>query len=1186
MSHSTNTPNASPSELQRPDLRTTLNKQILVLDGAMGTQLQNAKLTAKDFGGDDLDGCNENLVFTRPDVIANVHENYLKSGAHIIETNTFGATPIVLDEYGLGHKARELNRVAAQIAAASAKKYSTKDYPRYVAGSMGPTTKAISVTGGITFNELIENFRIQSLGLIEGGADYLLLETSQDTRNVKAGLIGAREAMKLTRDIPIAVSATIEATGTMLGGQSAESFLISVSHEDLLYIGLNCATGPEFMTDSIRALAELSPFPIACIPNAGLPDENGNYLENPDMMAHVFSRFLEKKWLNLVGGCCGTHPGHIEKLSKLVKGVQPRMERSNALKTRSFLSGVDAFEVTDEARPIIVGERTNVIGSKKFRDLITTGDFDAASEIAKVQVKSGAHIIDVCLANPDRNEMDDMNKILDKMIKKVRVPLMIDSTDAKVIANALTYSQGKCIINSINLEDGEERFDEVVPLAKKFGAALVVGTIDDDPIQGMGVTRERKLSIAEKSFKLLTEKYGISPSDIYWDPLVFPCGTGDAQYIGSARETVEGIRLLKEKFPGTRSILGISNVSFGLPPAGREVLNSVFLYHCVQAGLDLAIVNSEKLERFAKISREEIDLCERTLFETSDEVIAEFAAFYRAKKASGPKLDVSTLSVEDRLAKAVVEGFKEHLEADLKEALTKYKPLDIVNGPLMKGMDEVGRLFNKNQLIVAEVLQSAEVMKAAVGHLEPLMDKDTSSIRGKVILATVKGDVHDIGKNLVDIIFSNNGFQVVNLGIKVPPQDLIKAVKEHKPDFIGLSGLLVKSAHMMATTAEELKNSGIKTPILVGGAALTQNYTDRAISESYGDGFVTYAPDAMKGLELAKALVDPPQFEGLKEIVLERRAKLQELKPIATTQTAVSTIRSKKVQPLITLPKAPDFERHVFRKVPLRTLWSYVNPLMLYGRHLGIKGGTARMLDRLDKGDRGLRRELEASEPKALQIFDLIEEVKQEYQESPFMRPIGLYQFFHCTAFENTIRVFSPKGNKVDFELLRQKEEDGVCLADYISEAKGTRDEPTDSIAFFVTSVGENLRSEANRLKDAGHYLKSHVLQALAVETAEGFAEHLHEMIRGMWGISDPNGTTMMDRFQAKYHGKRYSFGYPACPRLEDQEKLFSLLEPKSIGVELTDGFMMDPEASVSAIAFHHHQAAYFSVGQQGDNRS
>ncbi len=1151
----------------------------------MGTALQGRNLTAADFGGPDLEGCNENLVLTRPDVIREVHEDYLAAGADIVETNTFGATPLVLDEYGLGSKAHEINLAAARIARAAADRFSTPEKPRWVAGSIGPTTKAISVTGGVTFDGLIENFCAQAKGLLEGGSDYLLIETSQDTRNVKAALLGIARAKAENPEwarVPVAVSGTIEPMGTMLAGQSVEALVASLAHQDLLYIGLNCATGPEFMTDHIRSLARLAPFRVACVPNAGLPDETGQYLETPKMVSSVLARFISNGWINLVGGCCGTTAPHIAELAALAaKHPTPRKPAPPKV---SVLSGVDYLEITDEMRPVIVGERTNVIGSKKFKTLICEEKFDEASDIARAQIKSGAHIVDVCLANPDRDEMEDMRSYLELAVKKVRVPLMIDSTDSKVIELALTYCQGKAIINSVNLEDGEERFEQVLPLARKYGAAVVVGTIDDDPQQGMGITRNRKLAIAERAFPLLTEKYGVPAEDIYWDPLVFPCATGDQQYTGSAVETIEGIRLIKAKFPGTKTVLGISNVSFGLPGAGREVLNSVFLYHCVQAGLDLAIVNSEKLERYASIPDEEKKLAEDLLYNRGADPIAAFAAHFREKKP----VDLAArarLPLEERLPRYIVEGSKDGLVGDLNEALKTRRPLEIINGPLMKGMDEVGRLFNSNQLIVAEVLQSAEAMKAAVAHLEPFMEKTETAARGKVLLATVKGDVHDIGKNLVEIILANNGFQVVNLGIKVPPEQLIQAIKQHNPDIIGLSGLLVKSAQQMVVTAEDFARAGVDTPMLVGGAALTSGFVDNHIARAYTGGTVAYASDAMSGLDLAKIIVDPGRFEQLKADLEKKRAAAKASIKVAQATPEVETAkRSALISVLGELPEPPDFKRHLLRNTPIEQIWRYVNPLMLYGRHLGVRGGTVRLLEKA-ASDSKLKQELKEKDPKALAIWEAVQEVKDQYKDTPYLAPSAVYRFLLARSVGNRLELFDDGKPLASLDFPRQRKENGLCLTDYTSPEIASK----DSVAMFCVSVGKGVREIAEKLKNSGEYLKSHIIQALALESAEAYAEFLHAQLRKAWGFPDAPEMTMMERFQAKYRGKRYSFGYPACPRLDDQAILWKVLDPTELGVELTEGFMMDPESSVSALVFHHPEATYFSVGGRGgvddDNR-
>ncbi|MFK8137268.1 MAG: methionine synthase [Bdellovibrionales bacterium] len=1149
--------------------------EILVIDGAMGTCLQQLDLTEDDFGGVELDGCNENLILTRPHIIQDIHYKYLQAGADIIETNTFGATPVVLAEYDLQDKYFEINEIAGQLAVAARDQFEKEnpgDY-RFIAGSIGPTTKAISVTGGITFDELIDNFGKQAEALYVGGADYFLLETSQDTRNIKAGLIAIEEVLKNKEvKIPVAVSGTIEPMGTMLAGQTVEALVSSLEHTKLFYLGLNCATGPEFMTDHIRSMSNLADTNIAVVPNAGLPDEDGNYLETPQMMCNVLERFLKESWVNFLGGCCGTTYEHISAFRKIAKKYSPRIANPQSV---SALSGIDYIEIEEDGRPFLVGERTNVIGSRKFKRLIQEEKFDEASEIAKAQVKKGAHIIDVCLANPDRDELEDITKFLEKMIHKIKVPIMIDSTDEKVIEEALKYSQGKAIINSVNLEDGEERFEAVCPLVNRFGGALVVGTIDEDPDQGMGVSRERKLEIASRSHQLLTTKYGIKEEDIYFDPLVFPCATGDENYVGSAVETIEGIRLIKQKFPKVKTVLGISNVSFGLPPAGREVLNSVFTYHCTQAGLDLAIVNTELFKRFASITEEEIELCNNLIWNKGEDPVAEFAAFYRGKTVTKP--DKSKLPLLERLPQYILEGSKDGLSEDLDIALKDMKPLDIINGPLMAGMDIVGKLFNENKLIVAEVLQSAEAMKAAVAHLEPHMEKEDTNAKAKIILATVKGDVHDIGKNLVDIILSNNGYDVVNLGIKITSDELIRAVKEHGPDMIGLSGLLVKSAQQMVITADDLAQSGIDLPILVGGAALTRNFVNRKIAAAYPEGSVIYAKDAMDGLSIANKIIEPEQFESLKEVLQKEIENLKGLKDVKKEVVKVSEKRSSEIDSIESPPRPTDFIKHVIKNTPIDIIWKYINPLMLFGRHLGINGKLVRLL--ADKNFSELKK-TDAGQ-KAIDIYNAVEEVKRSYRDSHFTAG-AVYQFFRATGNGNILGLFDEKGKELgSFNFPRQIRENGLCLSDYVS----TELSSLDSICLFNVTFGTEIRELADELKNAGKYLESHIVSALALESAEAYAELLHQKLRAYWGFEDPVDFTMMDRFRAKYQGKRYSFGYPACPELEDQTVLFDLLKPEDdIGVKLTEGFMMDPEASVSAIVFHHPQATYYSVGDNGLN--
>ncbi len=1171
------------TERQR-ELLAALESRILVLDGAMGTMLQQVRLTAADFGGPQLEGCNENLVKTRPDVVTNIHEAYLAAGADIIETDTFGGTKLVLAEYGLQDSAHELNFAAAQLARHAADKLSTSAKPRFVAGSMGPTTKAISVTGGVTFAELRQNFYEQGKALVEGGADILLLETSQDTRNVKAGLLGIQQLQRERGErIPVMVSATIEPTGTMLGGQAVDAFWVSVAHMDLLSVGLNCATGPEFMTDHIRTLSAMAATRISCYPNAGLPNEDGAYAETPQTLAEQLERFAKHGWLNIVGGCCGTTDEHIRTIAQMAEGKRPRAVPGAS--RRTWFAGIDAVEAEPSNRPLLIGERTNVIGSRAFKNLIAQEQWEEASEIARAQVKNGAQVVDVCLQSTDRDELGDIPPFYEKLIRKVMAPVMIDTTDPRAAELALTYCQGKSLINSINLEDGEEKFEKICPFARAYGAALVVGCIDEDKQQAQAFTRERKLQIAERSYHLLTEKYGIPPEDIVFDPLVFPCATGDANYIGGAVETIEGVRLIKEKVPHVKTLLGISNVSFGLPPAAREVVNSVFLYYCTKAGLDLAIVNAEKLERFASIPEEHRRLAENLLFNTppteGDEELRTAPEDWRKQSAAQKaainqfhiaaiteqfrgattrtKKKAADLPLDQRLGNYIIEGTREGLIADLELKRQEAAPLDIINGPLMAGMAEVGRLFNNNELIVAEVLQSAEAMKAAVNHLEKFMEKADTASRGKILLATVKGDVHDIGKNLVEIILSNNGFTVINLGIKVPPETLIQEFQKHRPDAIGLSGLLVKSAQQMVTTAEDLKTAGIRVPLLVGGAALSDKFTRGRIAPAY-ETAVCYAKDAMTGLRLMNQLMNPAE----RDAVLAAHAPAPTAgaaEPAREAAPAPAAARSSRIRADLPIPAAPYLERKV-RDVPhLAEVWSYINPHMLYGRHLGYKGN--------------FEKDLAARHEKALALFHQMEEVKQDAAQ--FMKVRAVWQFFEAEREGNSIRLFSPGASALlhAFHFGRQRKPDGLCLSDYVLEAE---ENARDHVAFFVVTAGAGIREKSEAWKQAGEFFKSHALQALAIETAEACAEWLHRRIREDWGFPDAPTLTMHDRFTSRYRGKRYSFGYPACPNLDDQAPLWKLLRPEEIEVRLTDGMMMDPEASVSAMVFHHPDCAYFGV--------
>ncbi|MEW9672167.1 methionine synthase [Ammoniphilus sp. 3BR4] len=1135
-----------------------MKSKILILDGAMGTMIQQANLTEKDFGGEELEGCNEILNITRPDLIKRIHEEYLQAGADVIETNTFGATSIVLEEYGISQRAEEINLAAVRLAKEAADAFTTPEWPRYVAGSMGPTTKSLSVTGGVTFDRLADSYYVQARALIQGGADILLIETAQDMLNVKACYIAIKRAFKELKTIlPIMISGTIEPMGTTLAGQNIEAFGFSLEHMKPIAVGLNCATGPEFMRDHIRTLAGLAQCAVSCYPNAGLPDENGHYHESPQTLALKLADFAKKGWINIAGGCCGTTPEHIRALAETLKNYAPRRE----VKPHGpVISGIEAVYVEKDNLPLLIGERTNIIGSKKFRNLIAAGAYEQASEIARAQVKSGAQIIDICLADPDRDEATDMEEFLKYAARKVKVPFMLDSTDTHVIEIGLKHSQGKAIINSINLEVGLKRFQEVAPLVHEYGAAVVVGTIDET---GMAVTRWKKLEVAKRSYDLLVHDYGLDPKDIIFDPLVFPIGTGDKTYLGSAAETIEGIRLIKEAFPQCQTMLGISNISFGLPARGREVLNAVFLYHCVKAGLDYAIVNTEKLERFASIPENERELAENLLFHTSDETLAAFTSFYRQKKAI-VKQQETNITLEERLARYVVEGSKDGLKKDLEEALRSYSALEIINGPLMKGMEKVGKLFNDNELIVAEVLQSAEVMKEAVAFLEPHMESTETAVKGKMLLATVKGDVHDIGKNLVEIILSNNGYEVINLGIKVPPEQLIQACREKKPDFIGLSGLLVKSAQQMVITAQDLREAGIDVPLLVGGAALTRKFTETKIAKEYA-GPVLYAKDAMDGLDLTNQLMDPKQREKLVKGCMEKRQGYRETQNKTGGETQLPEgPQLSSVSRNVPVYSAPDYESHVLRNYPLSHLYPYLNWRMLLGKHLGMKGNVDKLIG---EGD-----------PKAAKLREMIDSLIQEGVQSGLIKAHGVYRFFPAQSSNNDILIYDPNDRTrvlEKFSFPRQSGHPYLCLADFLRPVESGE---MDAVGFFTVTAGEGIRNISEEWKKRGEFLKSHAIQALAIELAEAFAERLHHIMRDRWGFPDPADMKMSERFGAKYQGIRVSFGYPACPNLEDQVKLFRLLKPEQIGIALTEGMMMDPEASVSAMVFAHPEAKYFNA--------
>ena len=1139
--------------------------KITIIDGAMGTSIQNLNLTSADFNGDEYEGCNEYLNITSPQNIELVHKSFIDVGADIIETNSFGGTPMVLDEYGLSDKAEEINYMASKIA----KRVANKSSDILVAGSMGPTTKLLGLTqiktADITFDYLVENYRIQARGLIDGGADFLLIETSQDILNVKAAIEGINSAKSdlSNNSIPFAVQCTIENMGTTLSGQDIETFYLTIRHHDMLWVGMNCATGPKFMREHLRTLNQISTHPIALIPNAGLPDETGMYNESPIEFSKTIKEYIDYGWVNIIGGCCGTEPEHINELKNITKNITPVFDfdsNTNKIKSSHYTTGLETLYVDEDTKPILVGERTNVLGSRKFKRLIENDDFDQASEIGKLQINSGANVLDVCLQNTDRNEIDDIKIFLEKLTAKIKAPIMIDSTDPEVIKESLKLCPGKIIINSINLEDGEDKFKDIIPHAKNFGASIIIGCIDEDKEQAQAITRQRKLEIAKRSYDLLVNKYQFPGNHIIFDPLTFPIGTGDVNYMDSAKETIEGIRLINKHLPLAKTILGISNVSFGLPGNGREVLNSVMLNHCLNAGLDYAIVNTQSLKRFNSLSKDEVEFSNNLIYKNSQNSLDIFVDHFRTT----PKKVITKKNIpwDEFLTESIITGSKNEIIQNLDKGLIEKKPLEIINGPLMKGMDVVSELFGNNELIVAEVLQSAEVMKASVTHLEKFMEKSDTYNKGTVILATVKGDVHDIGKNLVDIILSNNGYKIINLGIKITSQELIQSYKEHKPDFIGLSGLLVKSAQMMVETVEDLNKEQISVPILVGGAALTEKFTYLNILPSYKNS-VIYATDAMAGLNIVNTINDIEKKDALFENI-DNKIKSFKDNMIANKIKTNKNISSKPITKLSTIsnvPQPPDLKTNTL-ELPLEDVWNLINPVMLFNRHLGYRGNFTN--------------DLNENKEKAINLNNSVKNVKKLLLDSNDISANVVYKFFKAQSDNDDIVLFESDNEIERFKFGRQSDKDQLCLSDYLNPIDSETD---DYISMFVTTFGPNIRELSEFYSNKGEFLISHIILSLALETAESAAEYIHKKIREMWGISDPVNIANSDIFKAKYIGKRFSFGYPACPRLEDQSKLWKLLHPEeNIGVNLTEEFMMDPEGSVSAIVFHHPEAKYFNL--------
>ncbi|MCZ2391806.1 MAG: methionine synthase [Acidobacteria bacterium] len=1173
-----------------------LKEKIIVFDGAMGVSLQAMNLSIDDWGGPNFENCSENLIYTRPDAVERVHTSFLDVGCDVIETNSFGGSEVVLGEFGIAEKTYDVNKKAAEIAKRLAADYSTKDHPRFVAGSIGPGTK-LPTLGHITYRALRDAYREQVRGLIDGGSDMLIVETCQDLLQTKAALAAIFDHFEKTRSrIPVIAQVTIEVFGTMLNGTEIGAALTALEPFPIDVIGMNCGTGPKHMTDSFRHLCENSPLPVSILPNAGLPevkDGQQHYDESPESFAGQVETFAKEFGANIVGGCCGTTPEHIRQLVERLGSLAPKQRNAKLAPSASSIYFQQPY--TQDASFLIVGERVNASGSKKMRDLLDAEDWDGLVSLAKSQEKEGAHILDVNVDFVGRDGVADMHELASRLATNVKIPLMFDSTEWEKMEAGLEHAGGKSILNSTNYEDGEERFVKLLDLAKEFGASVVIGLIDES---GMARTAEDKLKIARRAYKQAVE-YGIAPHDIFFDPLALPISTGIEEDRKNADETITAIREIRKEMPEANIILGVSNISFGLSPAARIVLNSVFLHDAVEAGMNSAIVNASKILPLIRFNEHEIDtardlIYDRRKFEgdvcTYDPLV-EFTALFEGKTAQSIKPDISNLPIEERLKEHIIEGEKIGLEDALKAALETYKPLDIINDILLDGMKTVGDLFGSGQMQLPFVLQSAEAMKAAVRFLEPFLDRVEGIEKGTLVLATVKGDVHDIGKNLVDIILTNNGYKVVNLGIKQPIDDILRAFEESKADAIGMSGLLVKSTLVMRDNLELMNTRSINAPVILGGAALNRRYVDQDLIPLY-EGELFYARDAFDGLhamdkltsgeaaaeeplaakaaaQAAAGVPEAPAAADSEDLVGED-AKLgvnaaEQVRKRASGSTRHTT-RSEVSQD-VPIPTPPFYGSKVVEVKDLTKIFDFVNETALFKGQWQYKQGKM-------KPD-------EYAKIIAEEVRPRFEALKAEAIRGKLLEAKVVYGYFACQSDGNDLVIYNDdqRTERLRFSFPRQPLEQrggkNLCLADYFASVDSGK---MDVVAFDLVTMGSRASEHSAKLFAADNYTDYLLFHGLSVESAEAFAEMWHKRIREELGIAGSDAPELAKLFHQGYQGSRYSFGYPACPDLEEQAKIFELLEPERIGVELSEEFQLHPEQSTSAIVLHHPEAKYFNI--------
>jgi 5-methyltetrahydrofolate--homocysteine methyltransferase len=1144
-----------------------LRDRVVIYDGAMGTNLQLLGLDADDFGGPELEGCNEVLVETRPDLVAQVHRSFYDVGCDVVETDTFGSTSVVLAEYGLAQRARELTRVAAELACSVRDEFATPERPRWVAGSMGPGTK-FPTLGQISYADFRDAYEEQALGLLEGGVDLLLIETQFDLLSIKAAINGARRAMvALDRVVPLQTQVTIELTGRMLPGTEIGAALTVLDAMQVDVVGLNCATGPVEMSEALRHLSGASRVPISCVPNAGLPsvvDGKMHYDLTPDDLAEHLHRFVTEFGVSAVGGCCGTTPAHLAAVVARCAGATPAAR--TPLHEPAAASIYTSVPFKQDTSFLVVGERTNANGSKAFREAMLAGDWDTCVAMAQDQVKEGSHLIDVCVDYTGADGVADMTEVASRLCTQSTVPLMVDSTEGPVVRAALEWIGGRPILNSVNLEEGDDpgtRLDTFLRLAREFGAAVVCTCIDQE---GQARTREWKLRAARNIRDIAVERYGLEPEDLMFDALALPLSTGMEESRGDGIETIEGIRAIKTELPGVSTILGLSNVSFGLNPAARQVLNSVFLHECVEAGLDSAIVHASKILPLSRIEERAKEVCLDLVYNrrTDDyDPLQELLALFEGVKVSaGAADDHADWPVDRRLSQRIIDGNRNGLETDLTEALESgLGALDIVNDILLAGMKVVGDRFASGEMQLPFVLQSAETMKAAVAFLEPHMEKSDQGGKGTVVLATVKGDVHDIGKNLVDIILTNNGYLVVNLGIKVGINEMIAAVEEHEADAIGMSGLLVKSTLIMRENLVELNDRSLSTiPILLGGAALTRTYVERDLREVY-EGRLFYGRDAFEGLRTMDRLVElkrtgeeDPQFgREISERNVPRRFEKQGGGPVEG-QPARSAVASDN-----TLFPPPFVGTRIAKGIALDDVAEYLNLTALFRNQWGFRPE--------DGEDDGAFKE---------RVKATLREQLAKAKEQDLLVPQVAYGHFAANAEGNDLIIWKDESRTAEwmrFTFPRQRKEPWLCISDFFRPAGS---EEQDFASFMLCSIGSRASEETARLYAEDHYQDYLFLHGLSVEMAEATAEYWHRRIREELGYAGEDGPTLTGLFRQQYRGGRYSWGYPACPDLTDNEKVVELLGGDRIGVTVSEGFQMHPEQTTDAIICHHPEAKYF----------